>query len=92
MNEIGLWKLTATGPTTAKKVEGPEIDSLAEVAVNLASERETDLRPLKELLDSPESKTIMAGWFGKPLWFYLIILACVLTSVEWFLYQRRFIS
>ncbi len=92
LNEIGLWKLTATGPTTAKKVEGPEIDSLAEVAVNLASERETDLRPLKELLDSPESKTIMAGWFSKPLWFYLIILACVLTSVEWFLYQRRIIS
>ena len=92
LNEVGLWKLTATGPTNTKAVEGQEADSLAEVAVNLASERETDLRPLKELLDSPQSKTIMAGWFSKPLWFYLILLACVLTSVEWFLYQRRFIS
>ncbi len=92
LNEVGLWKLTATGPTTAQKSEGQEMDSLAEVAVNLASERETDLRPLKELLDSPQSKTIMAGWFSKPLWFYLILLACVLTSVEWFLYQRRCIS
>ena len=92
LSEVGLWKLTATEPTNTKAVEGQEADSLAEVAVNLASERETDLRPLKELLDSPESKTIMAGWFSKPLWFYLILLACVLTSVEWFLYQRRFIS
>ena len=92
LNEVGLWKLTATGSTTAQKSEGQEMDSLAEVAVNLASERETDLRPLKELLDSPQSKTIMAGWFGKPLWFYLIILACVLICAEWFLYQRRFIS
>lgn len=92
LNEVGLWKLTATGPTNTKAVEGQEADSLAEVAVNLASERETDLRPMKELLDSPQSKTIMAGWFSKPLWFYLILLACVLTSVEWFLYQRRFIS
>jgi len=92
LNEVGVWKLTVTRSATAKTVEGQVLDSLAEVAVNLASERETDLRPLTDLLDSPQSRTMAAGWFSKPLWFYLIILACVLTSVEWFLYQRRFIS
>lgn len=92
LSEVGLWKLTGPDPASAESVEGQETDSLAEVAVNLASERETDLRPSRDLLDSQQSRTLVATWFSKPLWFYLIVLACVLTSLEWFLYQRRFIS
>lgn len=93
LNEAGLWKLTAGKPSNSEMVDGPSnIDPVAEVAVNLASERETDLRPLKELTESPQSKTIAASWFSKPIWFYLIVLACVLSCTEWFLYHRRFIS
>ena len=92
LTEVGLWNLTAADPMASNSSDGSVVNSVAEIAVNLASERETDLRPLKELLDSPQSKIMVAGWLSKPIWFYLVILACVLTCVEWFLYHRRFIS
>jgi len=91
LNEVGLWKLTQSKVDSAQ-LKGDVKDSIAEVAVNLASTRETDLRPLKELRDSSQTKTLTAGWFSRPFWFYLVIAACILTSVEWFLYHRRFIS
>jgi hypothetical protein len=28
----------------------------------------------------------------RPVWFYLIALAWLLAAVEWYLYQRRWIS
>jgi hypothetical protein len=30
--------------------------------------------------------------FSRPIWMSLIVLACVLTSVEWVLYHRRVIE
>ncbi len=93
LNEAGLWRLTANDrPGTATSDMTNDVESLAEVAVNLANERETDLRPLKELTESPQSQSMTLGWLSKPIWFYLIVLACVLTCTEWFLYHRRFIS
>ena len=92
LTEVGLWKLTVAHPSADQAVEDEARTVLAEVAVNLANERETDLRPLKQLIDSPQSKTMAEDWFSKPFWFYLVVLACLLTSMEWFLYQRRFIS
>ena len=79
LNEVGVWSIKST-------------QAVAEVAVNLASARETDLRPLKELVESPQTQVTTAGWFSRPFWFYLILLACILSAVEWFLYQRRLIS
>ena len=66
--------------------------SLAQIAVNLASERETDLRPSKALQESQVVRMNSETWLSKPLWFYLTIAACLLTCVEWFLYHRRYIS
>lgn len=89
LNECGIWKLMPP-ETSDANLAGHA--SLAEVAVNLASDRETDLRPLDQLKSSAVTETTRSGWFSRPLWFYLILLACVLTSVEWFLYQRRWIT
>ena len=91
LNEVGIWTVSEQS-SAADATESTAAKRLTEVAVNLASERETDLRPLQQLVDSPQTKITSAGWFSRPLWFYLIIVACVLTSLEWFLYQRRFIS
>lgn len=42
LNEAGLWRLTATDAIKSRTTDGPSnIDPIAEVAVNLASERET---------------------------------------------------
>jgi hypothetical protein len=60
------------------------------VACNLGSREESDLRspePLKE-----EQAAWVAGFGIRPIWFYLLALAWLLTGVEWFLYQRRWIS
>ena len=91
LNEVGIWSVKAHS-SFVSPAESSDSRVISEVAVNLASERETDLRPLKELVDSPQTKITSAGWFSNPFWFYLIIVASVLTSLEWFLYQRRLIS
>jgi hypothetical protein len=72
--------------------ESSKSRTIASIAVNLASDRETDLRPSKEQPGSAVLQSTSSGWFNRPSWFYLVLLACILTSVEWFLYQRRFIA
>ncbi|MBC7967253.1 MAG: hypothetical protein H7Z17_15165 [Fuerstia sp.] len=91
LNEVGVWSVVHSLRDPQTKADSPET-VLAEVAVNLASDRETDLRPLKDLTESPHTQLASAGWFSRPAWFYLILLACILTTLEWFLYQRRLIS
>ncbi|MFO0999000.1 MAG: VWA domain-containing protein [Planctomycetaceae bacterium] len=93
LNETGLWELSPAEPGVGEEAEVPGgIDPFAQLAVNLANERESDLRPLKGLVESPQSQMVASSGFSKPIWFYLIVLACVLTCIEWFLYNRRFIS
>ena len=36
--------------------------------------------------------SVSAGLGGKPMWLYLLAIACALMAVEWWLYQRRWIS
>ena len=98
LNDVGVWSVQRRGKdhdqetVDAQSDADPEATTLSEVAVNLASARETDLRPLQELVESPQTLLTTAGWFSRPFWYYLVLLACVLTTVEWFLYQRRLIS
>ena len=70
----------------------PALPPLATFAVNVASQRETDLRPPEELLDQDNSKPLVSGLFSRPPWFYLVAAGFVLSVFEWFLYQRRVIS
>jgi len=95
LDEVGVWSLTeqTSGPARDRPMnEYGQTPALTEIAVNLASERETDLRPAPQLVSSPQTKTAAPAWFSRPLWFYLILMACSLTSIEWFLYHRRLIS
>jgi hypothetical protein len=70
----------------------PDTDSppLVEIACNLASASESDLRPQVE--DGAMLAADPFGITGHPLWFYAVLLAAVLSAVEWGLYQRRWIS
>ncbi len=99
LNQVGVWSidqvdLMGSDPQLEMKGSDPikSTQVVAEVAVNLANARETDLRPLKELIESPQTQVTTAGWFSRPFWFYLILLACMLSAAEWILYQRRLIS
>ncbi|MBD3672334.1 MAG: BatA domain-containing protein [Planctomycetaceae bacterium] len=76
----GVWKL-----------EVDPQNPLAEYAVNLSNAEESDLRPAEEL-GSQEPLQSLAGFFTRPLWFYLALAASLLFLIEWFLYQRRIIA
>ena len=84
-DECGVWTLVSQG--------SPEQETIAtEFAVNLANERESDLRPSAELLSDKAAVPVAAGWFARPLWFYIAACACAITVTEWLLYQRRVIT
>lgn len=84
LDECGVWRIDLAGTTEA---ETP----IAELAVNLANDSETDLRTPVEWM-SEVSPKLVAGWFTRPLWFYLTAVACFVTVTEWWLYQRRVVT
>lgn len=83
-DRCGLWQVVARNGQEPETVVG-------EIAVNLANEHESDLRPSDATATS--ATTILAGgWFARPLWYYLAACALVLSVVEWLLHQRRVIT
>ena len=91
LDEAGIWSVIRQREVKSDSVAASS-DPLFEVAVNLANSRETDLQPSKALQDSAKNQASIAGWLGRPVWFYLIFIACAVTTIEWFLYQRRLIA
>ncbi|HVX15284.1 MAG TPA: BatA and WFA domain-containing protein [Pirellulales bacterium] len=95
LDECGVWQLFRNGgeapAPNEKSAEKPDL----ELACNLANRRESDVRTPEELLQNQERRTpttVAAGLLVHPMWFYLIVLAWLLAAVEWYLYQRRWIS
>lgn len=84
LSESGIWSIVR-----ATADDQPE--PLAELAVNLANDSETDLRTPVELIED-EQQTLVSGWFTRPIWFYLTAIACFAAVGEWWLYQRRVIT
>jgi von Willebrand factor type A domain/Aerotolerance regulator N-terminal len=78
---VGVWSVTG-----AKPVE--------EFAVNLMNKTESDLRPDESVqtIASAQDAGLVGGFGGRPVWWYLTIAAFVLAALEWYLYQRRWIS
>ena len=103
LDECGVWKVTADaidGVATSKPDDGtpthsvgaPVPTTLVELTCNLANRAESDLRVPEALLKERPTRTLAGGWFARPVWFYLVAAAWLLATVEWFLYQRRWIS
>ena len=83
-DKCGVW-------TVMPESGGATVD---EFAVNLMSKGESDLRPPDGLTASATAADtgLVGGFGGRPIWWYLIGLAWLLAAVEWYLYQRRWIS
>jgi hypothetical protein len=79
LDRRGVWRVAA-------RADGPAV---AEIACNLASARESDLRRPANIVASDASETAPAG--PPPAWFTLILLAWAAFILEWFGYQRRWI-
>ena len=89
----GIWALGKQAlPTSIKASEEPPIELITNFAVNIANERETDLRPTEAMLAMSSETSSFSSWFGKPVWYYLIATALVLLVAEWMLHQRRVLS
>jgi hypothetical protein len=83
LDQCGVWSVVA--PTLDAK-------PILEIACNLANRGESDLRPPEALPAATAETGVAAGFTGRPVWFYLIAAAWLLAAVEWYLYQRRWIS
>lgn len=89
LDQVGIWSIVPRPDPKAAK-DATAAKPALELAANLSSRAESDLR-------APEAlKAIRAGgggaWGGRPIWYYLIFAAWSLFALEWFLYQRRWIS
>ncbi|HEV3164953.1 MAG TPA: BatA and WFA domain-containing protein [Isosphaeraceae bacterium] len=89
LDQCGIWSVVRPPPKASTRAAEPPAPEV-EVACNLASKPESDLRPPEGLPVKP--LRLASGYGGRPIWFYLIVLAWGLVGLEWYLYQRRWIS
>jgi hypothetical protein len=83
LDQCGVWSIVADTPGAAP---------IQEIACNLANREESDLRPPKALPSLGAEPARAMGFAGRPIWFYLLAAAWLLIVLEWYLYQRRWIS
>ncbi len=97
LDQCGIWKVEEEQPPSMTTPTASESRSssgpLMEIACNLSNSTESDIRPPIELLSEKTTPSPMLSGIGsRPIWFWLSLLALALTSIEWWLYQRRVIS
>jgi VWA domain-containing protein/aerotolerance regulator-like protein len=83
LDQCGVWSIVT---------DSPDAKPTQEIACNLANREESDLRPPAELPSLGEEPARTLGFAGRPIWFYLLAAAWLLLGLEWYLYQRRWIS
>jgi hypothetical protein len=89
LDRAGIWTIHARAAATSDVEMGEPATPVWQVASNLSDAAESDLRPVA---DSDTRHAGLAKLAGMPIWFDLTLLAAALISLEWFLYQRRWIS
>jgi hypothetical protein len=90
----GVWRIAPATVPIQPQEDNDEVKQPAalEIACNLANRGESDLRPSEELVTNEEATAVLASFAVRPIWFYLLALALVIVTAEWYLYQRRWIS
>jgi hypothetical protein len=92
LDECGIWSIARGAASAAKEGTRSVPTTEVELACNLASKTESDLRVPESLLKNDAPEALVAAWLARPIWFYLVGAAWLLSFIEWFLYQRRWIS
>ncbi len=81
-DQCGVWRVVADADDTP----------LLELACNLADRNESDVRVPKPD-EVTTASVVTSSWLGnRPVLYWLLALAWLLTAVEWWAYQRRVIS
>jgi hypothetical protein len=91
LDQCGVWSIVRPSSDASKVgAKGQEAPKpLLEVACNLASRPESDLR---SPLPTTSRASLVSGFGGWPIWVALCAVALALAGLEWYLYQRRWIS
>jgi len=95
LNHCGIWRIEEASSASAstQKATTDRPAPLLEIACNLANATESDSRaPVSTATDKQSSELVFRSFAVPPVWFWLILFALALTSMEWALYQRRTIS
>lgn len=101
LDRCGIWKIIEEssvvpahhGVANKTADSGERPPPLLEIACNLASAAESDVRPPEDLLAADVVVSpVLAGLGSKPTWFWQLLLGLILTTIEWALYQRRVLS
>jgi len=87
-DRCGVWSIAPAAPGQLPRK--PTTSPTLEIACNLASRGESDLRPAETTVVQAEAA--VSGFMSRPIWYYLVALAWLLAGLEWYLYQRRWIS
>jgi len=84
-DRCGVWAVVPNVPGAAP---------VEEYAVNLMNKAESDLRPPDGLpaVATAAETGLVGGLSGRPIWWYLAGIAGLFVALEWYLYQRRWIS
>lgn len=96
LSEAGIWKLSKslTAEEEARQTKSASdednVEPTFQIACNLNDPSESNLRPEEDIV--PRQAVLQAGFGGRPIWFYLVLLGLILIIGEWFLFQRRWIS
>ncbi|MCL2623906.1 MAG: BatA and WFA domain-containing protein [Planctomycetaceae bacterium] len=88
----GLWQILPQQPDHAAGHPSDVAPPIMQLACNLADRNESNLRSAPESFYRDHSQNIARAAAGRPIWFWLIIVAVLFTTAEWFLYQRRWID
>lgn len=88
LSRAGLWTLHAAPPDPESEMSPPPLKI---IACNMADAAESNLLDRPDALDEVPSLTAPSALAGLP-WFWLTVFAFGLIIVEWYLYQRRWIS
>jgi hypothetical protein len=91
LEQVGIWTLKRVDAEDGESAPGnagaSRVQEEFRIACNLVSHQESDLRA-----DAASSDMQVAFYGGRPPWFWLTLGALMMLSVEWWLYQRRFIG
>ncbi len=97
LDRVGVWTVllgAAVVPVTPGPTEGPRPVRPASSSPSCRATWPIVARatcgPAEGLPDRPAN--LAAGLAVRPIWYYLLASAWVLTCWEWFLYQRRWID
>ena len=90
LDQCGVWTILDQTDQQEDAASAADQPGGLQLACNLANSQESDLRPIQA--SSQGTRAGVPGVGGRPIWFYLIVLAFVLITVEWYLYQRRWIA